>query len=679
MASVVFLSAALLFGAPPADGTTNPSGEAPKKEEKTPPVLKENIVVTATRSAESGDVLPLSVTVISEEQVQESPALRTEDVLRTLPGVELPATNSAGHYITTNTVSVRGLGENRALVLVDGVPLNDAYRGYVHWDQVPIDTIQRVELVRGGNASLFGNLALGGTINLLTRPVTNDRIDLRALYGSRDTRQFNLGLDRMVGSKVGIGFNINRMKTDGYIRTVPEERRPLDVASPGDNLFYQGRVDFSPSDRFNGSVRASHFKFDLGLGTPLWVSNNKSTDVAGNTHYAFGGTSDLATSFFYRDQSEFANFTRVSPDGTSEVVTSLYDTPVTDMGASVSWISSAGPSVPLFGFGLDVRHSEMDDRKTNVDLSGQPTGVTLSAGSQDSFGIFGQVSWNPAADFELLVSGRLDRWKNYDGREGAVGGNISEYDTETSTEFNPRISARYRFTDGLAVRGAAYRAFHAPLLADLYRSNFRRASNPSLGPETMIGGEVGLDLAGARWRGEANLFWNRIENTISDLPISSTPFVTVQPTNLGETRSQGLELIGRYEMNQNWSVQGNYSYTDSTITRNDEVPALEGNMLARVPRNSGSVSVRYDTNGGAWAVGRLRGQSHTWAEIDNHNEIDSFVLLDLSGSLPLSSRLDLVVIGENLFDRHYVGDYSIFSRLGQPRTITAGIHFRTRP
>src|SRR5207253_1997315 len=126
------------------------------------PAGSQTIIVTATRSARPITDIPESVSVVDSLQIEGTPAKTLDDVLRREPSVDLPLASAYQVHPTALNVSMRGLGGIRALVLLDGVPLNDPFFGYLQWSQVPLETIDRVEIVRGGGATLWGNYAMGG-------------------------------------------------------------------------------------------------------------------------------------------------------------------------------------------------------------------------------------------------------------------------------------------------------------------------------------------------------------------------------------------------------------------------------------------------------------------------------------------------------------------------------------
>ena len=129
-----------------------------------------------------------------------------DDVLRREPSVDLPLASSYQVHPTALNVSMRGLGGIRALVLLDGVPLNDPFFGYIQWSQVPLETVDRVEIVRGGGATLWGNYAMGGVINILTRPIDRTELIAEAAAGSYGTYRAD-GHAASAGSGFGIGLD----------------------------------------------------------------------------------------------------------------------------------------------------------------------------------------------------------------------------------------------------------------------------------------------------------------------------------------------------------------------------------------------------------------------------------------------------------------------------------------
>ena len=125
--------------------------------------------------------------MLTPEQVRQSPARESQDLLREIPAVELPRTSSLVGG-TAQIVSIRGVDEGRTAVLFDGIPINDAWGEWIDWGRVPKAMLDRVEVVEGGTSSLYGNGAMGGVISFFSRPLSPGAMQMQVDGGSRDAR-----------------------------------------------------------------------------------------------------------------------------------------------------------------------------------------------------------------------------------------------------------------------------------------------------------------------------------------------------------------------------------------------------------------------------------------------------------------------------------------------------------
>src|SRR3954449_732876 len=172
-----------------------------------PASLQEAVTVTATRSERRTGDVPASVNVLDREDIKQSPALVADDLLRQIPTFSLfRRTSSLASHPTAQGVSLRGIGPSgvsRTLVLVDGVPNNDPFGGWVYWSRIPLETAERIEVVDSSSSSLYGNYAMGGVINVITSVPTRRTFEMKSQYGSRNSPKVDLyGSDRI--GKVGI-------------------------------------------------------------------------------------------------------------------------------------------------------------------------------------------------------------------------------------------------------------------------------------------------------------------------------------------------------------------------------------------------------------------------------------------------------------------------------------------
>src|SRR6267154_1594449 len=196
-----------------------------------PATLLETVTVTPTRNEQRLGDIPASVNVVTSKEIEASPALVADDVLRQVPTFSLfRRASSLVAQPTTQGVSLRGLGpsgQSRTLVMLDGIPFNDPFGGWVYWTRVPLDSVDRIEMTDGPTSSLYGNYAMGGVINIITSRPTRSMIDLKSQYGNLGSPKFDfLAGDRW--NKVGALLEGSFFKTDGFPIVAPIERGPID-------------------------------------------------------------------------------------------------------------------------------------------------------------------------------------------------------------------------------------------------------------------------------------------------------------------------------------------------------------------------------------------------------------------------------------------------------------------
>ena len=148
--------------------------------------------------------VPASVTVLRQEDIRRSPAVVADDVLRQIPTFSLfRRTSSLASHPTAQGVSLRGIGPSgvsRTLVLLDSVPFNDPFGGWVYWTRVPLDAADRIEVVDTSSSSLYGNYAMGGVINIMTAAAMRRTVDVKAQYGNRDSPKVDFRASDVWGS-----------------------------------------------------------------------------------------------------------------------------------------------------------------------------------------------------------------------------------------------------------------------------------------------------------------------------------------------------------------------------------------------------------------------------------------------------------------------------------------------
>ena len=669
-----------------------------------PARIRDEVTVTPTRSEQQLGTIPASVSVIRQQDIQQRPALVPDDLLRQLPEFSLfRRSSSVSAHPTTQGVSLRGIGPSgvsRSLVLLDGVPVNDAFGGWVYWTALPMESAERIEVVNGASSSLYGSYAMGGVLNVVTRPPARRTVDAKLQYGSRQSPKIDFRASDVWG-KVGVSIDASAFDTDGYANVLESLRGPVDTKVAVQFGHVTLKADYNPSDRVHAFVRTGYFREERHNGKittvgPLTEELNDTTwtFTSGGVRVRLPDASSLQATVFVDNKTFDSNFLAI-PDATGARRIgrlSLNQTVPTDaVGGMVQWTRALGATHVLTA-GTDLRWVDGDSIEDAFDAV---TGATktlhrVAGGTQRSLGIFVQDVFTPITDLTVTASARLDRWRNYDAHNtetilatGAVSDPVLP-DKEDSV-ISPRLGALYRVHERLSVWGDIASGFRAPTLNELYRRFSVGAvvtlANPTLGPERLVGGELGVNVIAARdvtWR--TTWFDNRVKDPVANVTI--TPPNLQQRQNLGRTRIWGIQTDVEYRINQTLRLGGAYIYDVARVRENPANPALVGLYLPQVPTHRGAFQLQYSDPRFVTIAFDVQASGAQFDDDLNTSSrvLPKYALVNLSVSRSVGRNLEVFTAVQNMLDTEYfVG--SLPTLIGAPRLVSGGlkIHFQRRP
>jgi outer membrane receptor protein involved in Fe transport len=586
-----------------------------------PATLLETVTVTPTRTEQRLGDIPASVSVVTSEEIAASPALVADDVLRQSPTFSLfRRTSSLVAQPTTQGVSLRGLGpsgQSRTLVMLDGIPFNDPFGGWVYWTRVPLDSVDRIEMTDGPTSSLYGNYAMGGVINIITARPTRGLLDLKTQYGTEGSPKFDfLAADRWdhLGALVEGSF----FKTDGFPIVAPIERGPIDNNADVAYSNISAKVEYAPSDKFNAFVRGGYFSENRNNGKVGELNDTRWTTVNGGVRSRLKDGSDLQGRVYLDMSRAHFNFLAVSNPATTRNLVRLatdQNVPTNAFGTTVAW-NKVLNSKNVLSAGGDWRWIDGDSQEgayvaavpqviiPPVTIASTLSVNRISGGTQQLSGAFVQDIFTPTDKLIVTLSARLDHWRNYDGHNlesSAITGlptinNRPNIPERSDTVVSPRGAVMYHVTDRVSVWGAANSGFRAPTLTELYRQfsvgAITTRPNDQLGPESLVGGEAGVTVAPAS-NVTARLTWfnNYIDDPVLNVTLNAT---TAQKQNLGQTRIRGVQTDVEYRIGSFWRVTGAYVYDQAKVTDGGVAnAALVGKYVPQVPLHRGSFQVAY--------------------------------------------------------------------------------------
>jgi outer membrane receptor protein involved in Fe transport len=631
----------------------------------------EAVNVTSSRTDLPRADPTVTVTVVQASELLTSAAATLDDALKLVPGFTLfRRTSSRVSNPTAQGITLRGLGgtgASRSLVLADGVPLNDAFGGWVYWDKVPQAAIDRVEVQRGSGSDLYGADAVGGVVQILT--VRPGRRTARALVegGTLGTGRVSLfGGGRHRGfayTAAGEWFS-----TDGYVTVARRQdagispRGPIDVAAGSTHRSALMSAGYQSTSGWRVEGRASVFAEDRANGTPAVVNDTDARQAAAEITGGVGGGL-LAVRLFGGTQGYDQSFSTVSVDRRSEALNRVQRVPTRVFGAGAQWIHPWGRHLMLIGAeSRFIRGSTIETPFSQ----GRPLATTEAGGIQRVGSAFAQGTFNVSDEVTMVAGMHADGWHSESRNTG--------YD-KTLGSLNPRASLAYRLpgTD-ISLRGSAYWGFRAPTLNELYRGfragNTDTRPDEALAPERLRGGEAGILFARGRASARATGFWNVLDDTITNITLSMTPtLITKQRANADRMRAAGVELEGDLRLPASLSL----SFAGAVVrSRFAGDTTLRGNRVPQVPRFNAGLNLRY--NGADWAAStQIRVTGPQFEDDLNLYLLRRATVADVYASRRVAGVMSAFVACENLFDAEYdVGRTPILTT-GLPRAVRAGV------
>lgn len=576
-------------------------GEESKKERSIGP-----IVVTATRTEVPLGETAGSVTVIQGRQLRERQMRTVADVLREVAGLDVVQQGGPG---SLTNVFLRGSNSSQTVVLIDGIQVNSPLDGAFNFADLTVESIDKIEIVRGPQSMLYGSEAIGGVIHIFTRKgkgPTRGSITLEG--GSFRTFRETMGF-RGASEMVQYSVSASRLDSQGISRA--NEDNGNSEADAYENSTFAARIGVKP---------AKSIQVD-------WTARlvDSSSDLDG---------CDPVTFFCPADDLDFRSDARtlVTGLGLSGAITDWLTQEV-KLSLNQEEFRGSDSTDPFNNFEFRTQGRRLDIRE--VLSLGKVDRLTLGYEYEsvlaDSVGNFERVTANSAIyamnEVRILpvILNLGGRWDD-NNRFGS--------ETTYKAEIAFLISAT-----GTKVRGAYGTGFRGPTLSDLFFPGF---SNPNLEPERSKSAEVGIEqvLGDDRFRAVVTYFDTRVDDLIV------FDFLTSKPQNVDEARMKGTEVELALHPVRALRMAASY-------TKLDAENRTTGFELARRPENKAAGSLTWQPVAFWRLVGEGRYVGKRFSDIDNTVKLGDHTVANLATWYEVNSQLEFFVRIENLFDREY--------------------------
>jgi len=549
----------------------------------------ETIVVTAARAPENISDTLAAVAVIDRDAIEASASHDLIDLLRRAPNLDIARGGGVGQQ---TSLFLRGGNSNHVLVLIDGVRVSALGTGAYAWEQLPLAQIERIEIVRGPRAALWGADALSGVIHIITRRQAGT--DVALIAGNHDSYGIESGIGTETVSGARFGARAGWFDTRGTNATTPahwsfdpdrdgQTRRNLSAFAQGGigtqtlsaNLLHNDNdVQFD-----QGESATTQDVFGLALEGALASGWNHRLNLGGNRDRL-----DTPTSFTRYDSRR----------------------------EQADWLHT------LDRIGLTFGLSWLHERAESLDTFSNTATYDQGRHNEAAF-----AAWHGgvgAHSFEL--SGRFD--------DNSVHGGHDSF----------AAAWGWRLSESLKLSASWGQGFRAPTMNELYSPGFGGwyAGNPNLDPETAKNAELSLRYA---TDGFGNFTLRAFRNDVDGL-IDFSGGDTMHAININQARVDGAELEWQWRRGA-WNIDANASWQDARDRNTD------AKLLRRAPRKANLIVEREFGNGARFGV-----EGHAAAARPDYGvELPGYGLVALRGQLPLTAgwRLDARI--ENLFDRDY--------------------------
>lgn len=548
----------------------------------------DQVVVTASRREQSLEEVPVSISVMDAAEIQYRNAYSIEDAVRYVPGVNL-----TGGQINIRGSSgySRGAG-SRVLMLLDGVPFIAGDTGELIFESIAIGQVDRIEVVKGASSALYGSSALGGVINIITKPIPEiSETYLRTsggLYSKPTFSQWNWsGSDRSFGSvalghtfhldDIGVALGLSRQVNDGYMQNSNIKRS---------NVYLKTRKDFASANSLTMNFgllfqERGQFQYWRNLDSALIPPFVQRDDRVESLRYFLSGSYNdaFADNFLFTAKALWNHNDWKNMSGHDFWIAGWDTLPNGRFSETLESLSN--------GFRLDASSTWLvnDEHTITFGVSGNYDVVTSASklfGSHKgwSAAFFAQDEWRLTKELSLTVGGRFDVQR--------VGL------TESGPQVNPKVALAYNPVEGTSVRASFGRGFRIPSIAEAFVAldlggGINTLPNADLKAERSYSYEVGLaqrvsDFASL----DVAFFRSDYSNLIEPTPfIDTTGNLKIQWRNTPSARVQGFETsikLGLFSGDLLYNLGYTYVYPED-LSPDDPLFPRPNKILPYRPRH----------------------------------------------------------------------------------------------
>ena len=556
----------------------------------------DKIVVSATKTPHTLGDVPVAAEVITREELLEENIQTVQQALEKVTGITVEA--NSGSWGNKGNVMIRGFDARHTLVLIDGQRILGGHQNAVDFQQISIEMIERIEILKGPSSALYGSDAMGGVINIITRGAPDKPEFSGSLaMGTRSTTIGNVSAGAGSG-KVGGRVNYTYRESEGVDKEVDPYHEHILQGTLSFDLSDKMDLDIKPYYSYHDMEKQDRYQERYGFNALFkWQPDEYSTArIRGSLFDYHHWTEDKSTDYVLDDYELEIGYSRL-----------LFEK-------------------HLVSAGYEFWQEERDDESKSL----------LVDQNLHSFYLQDEIDLSPVV---LVLGARLDAHESW------------------GEEISPKASVMYKASDALTFRASVGTAFKAPSLLKLYgdwmMGPYMVHANPDLKPEKSLGYQAGAEYAFSKnVTGKVSLFRNDLEDLIDTRIVKAGPRPPwdMYFENVDEAMTQGVEVNLNAHLSSNISARAGYTLLD---TENK----LTGKELARRPDHKffAAMDFKIPTADIRMCIESLY-TGERWDNAANTIRLDDFWIWSVSAAKEFSEHTEVFVKVNNIFDEKDIED-----------------------
>lgn len=556
----------------------------------------DKIVVSATKTPHTLGDVPVAAEVITREELLEENVQTVQQALEKVTGITVEA--NSGSWGNKGNVMIHGLNARHTLVLIDGQRILGGHQNAVDFQQISIEMIERIEILKGPSSALYGSDAMGGVINIITRGAPDKPEFSGSLaMGTRSTTIGNVSAGAGSG-KVGGRVNYTYRESEGVDKEVDPYHEHILQGTLSFDLSDKMELDIKPYYSYHDMEKQDRYQERYGFNTFFkWQPDEYSTArIRGSLFNYHHWTEDRGTDYVLDDYELEIGYSRL-----------LFEK-------------------HLVSAGYEFWQEERDDESKSLFVDQ----------NLHSFYLQDEIDLSPVV---LVLGARLDAHESW------------------GEEISPKASLMYKASNELTFRASVGTAFKAPSLLKLYgdwmMGPYMVHANPDLKPEKSLGYQAGAEYAFSKnVTGKVSLFRNELEDLIDTRIVKAGPRPPwdMYYENVDEAMTQGVEVNLNAHLNSNISARAGYTLLD---TENK----LTGKELARRPDHKffAAMDFKIPTADIRMCIESLY-TGERWDNAENTVRLDDFWIWSVSAAKEFSEHTEVFVKVNNIFDEKDIED-----------------------